>query len=74
MQTVHQNQGAAVHAVRCLQHGIRAGGPDRDHDPAGRHVPTFKLIPNGPLSDNWFCKSCGRFFDVPYESQEGGNV
>jgi len=30
----------------------------------------FKLIPNGPKPGNWFCNSCGRFFDVPYESKE----
>lgn len=28
----------------------------------------FKLIPNGPKPGNWFCNSCGKFFDVPYES------
>lgn len=32
----------------------------------------FKLIPNGPKPGNWFCRSCGRFFDVPYDSSEGG--
>ena len=34
----------------------------------------FKLIPNGPKPGNWFCNSCGGFFDVPYESTEGGRA
>jgi len=32
----------------------------------------FKLIPNGPKPGAWFCNSCGRFFDVAYETREGG--
>ena len=36
--------------------------------------PKFKLIANGPKPGEWFCLSCGRFFDVPYESAEGGNA
>lgn len=36
--------------------------------------PKFKLIPNGPKPGKWFCRSCGRFFDVPYESPEEGNA
>jgi hypothetical protein len=35
--------------------------------------PKFKLIPNGPKPGNWFCNSCGKFFDVPYDSTEGGS-
>lgn len=31
----------------------------------------FKLIPNGPKPGNWFCNSCGRFFDVPYDQPQG---
>lgn len=30
----------------------------------------FKLIANGPKPGKWFCNSCGKFFDVPYDSQE----
>lgn len=30
----------------------------------------FKLIANGPKPGNWFCNSCGRFFDVPYECRK----
>jgi len=29
----------------------------------------FKLIPNGPKPGNWFCNSCERFFDVPFENR-----
>lgn len=36
--------------------------------------PKFKLIPNGPKPGQWFCQSCGKFFDVPYESPEGGKT
>lgn len=34
----------------------------------------FKLIPNGPKPGNWFCNSCNKFFDVPYEVKEGGRA
>jgi len=34
--------------------------------------PKFKLIPNGPKPGKWFCNSCGGFFDVIGDSQEGG--
>lgn len=36
--------------------------------------PKFKLLPNGPKPGEWFCNACGRFFDVSYESSEGGNA
>ena len=36
--------------------------------------PKFKLIPNGPKPGEWFCRSCGKFFDVPDESTEGGKA
>jgi len=32
--------------------------------------PKFKLIPNGPKPGDWFCKSCGHFFDVPSEPEK----
>jgi hypothetical protein len=35
--------------------------------------PKFKLIPNGPKPGNWFCNTCQKFFDVPYEQTQGGN-
>ena len=34
----------------------------------------FKLIPNGPKPGEWFCQSCGKFFDVPYKSNEGATT
>ena len=34
--------------------------------------PKFKLIPNGPKPGNWFCNTCQKFFDVPYEQTQGG--
>jgi hypothetical protein len=34
--------------------------------------PKFKLIPNGPKPGNWFCNSCGTFFDVTYDCRERG--
>jgi hypothetical protein len=34
----------------------------------------FKLIPNGPKPGEWFCNSCGRFFDVAYKADEGGRA
>jgi len=36
--------------------------------------PKFKLIPNGPKPGEWFCNSCGRFFDVAYKADEGGRA
>ena len=30
----------------------------------------FKLIANGPKEGEWFCRACGRFFDVP-ENEPG---
>ena len=35
--------------------------------------PKFKLIPNGPKPGSWFCNSCGKFFDVPYEIPKGAS-
>jgi hypothetical protein len=32
----------------------------------------FKLIPNGPKPGNWFCNTCGKFFDVAYDCGESG--
>lgn len=34
--------------------------------------PKFKLIPNGPKPGNWFCNTCQKFFDVSYETSQGG--
>ena len=34
----------------------------------------FKLIPNGPKPGEWFCQSCGKFFDVPYKPNEGATI
>jgi hypothetical protein len=34
----------------------------------------FKLIPNGPKPGEWFCNSCGCFFDVAYKADEGGRA
>jgi hypothetical protein len=34
----------------------------------------FKLIANGPKPGDWFCNSCNRFFDVPYEGNEGASI
>ena len=36
--------------------------------------PKFKLIPNGPKPGEWFCNSCGLFFDVAYKADEGGRA
>ncbi len=34
----------------------------------------FKLIPNGPKPGEWFCQSCGKFFDVHHKSNEGATT
>ena len=31
----------------------------------------FKLIPNAPKPGDWFCNTCQKFFDVPYEQPQG---
>lgn len=33
----------------------------------------FKLIPNGPKPDNWFCNSCQQFFSIPKETNKGAS-
>jgi hypothetical protein len=34
--------------------------------------PKFRLIPNGPKPGEWFCNTCQKYFDVPYEQIQGG--
>ena len=31
----------------------------------------FKLIPNAQKPGDWFCNTCQKFFDVPYEQPQG---